>query len=250
MIKHRYDHSRSLQRAAERRQNLAQGEASAASETLGYSPRINQARFSGRQGYGTACGSTRVRQMSWLPARYRERFCTFLLLLLLSIAIGCNRNNGGGISSGTGGWPSSLSTPAQVSSSAQIVKVSASSVEIVQGGSADAIITLTISPGYHINANPASFPYLIPTEVMPAGADGITAGAPIYPTSQKRKFQFAEETLAVYEGDAQIKMSLRADSNAPGGARSFLITARVQACDNEKCYPPANIDATIPIEVK
>jgi hypothetical protein len=174
-----------------------------------------------------------------------------LVAILVVFLTGCSRNSDGGIHSGTGGWPpSSASAPAEVSTSAQVVKVGVSPVEIAQAGSADAMVTLSISPGYHVNANPATFPYLIATEITPGKSEGIIVGKLSYPTAAKQKFQFAEEPLAVYEGDAQIKLSLRADSKASAGSRSLPISVRVQACDNEKCYPPANLSATIAVEVK
>lgn len=169
------------------------------------------------------------------------------IFVITAISAGCNR--GGGITAVPGGLPSS-STPSEVSSSAQVVKVTTSGVQVARNSSAEAIVTLAISPGFHVNANPATFPYLIPTEITAGKLDGITAGQPAYPAAEKRQFQFADEALAVYEGNAQIKMSLRADQTAVAGARTLPITLRVQACDHEKCYPPANLNANIPVEVK
>jgi thiol:disulfide interchange protein DsbD len=171
------------------------------------------------------------------------------LILSACVFAACGRREGGGISSRTGGWPPSSSTP-EVSSSAQVVKVSTSPVEIAANGSTDALVTLSISPGYHVNANPATFSYLIATEITPGKADGIIVGKPAYPNAEKRKFQFAEEPLGVYEGETQIKLPIRADTKAATGSRPLPISVRVQACDNEKCYPPASVSATIPIEVK
>jgi hypothetical protein len=130
------------------------------------------------------------------------------------------------------------------------VKIKAESVAIAPGGNADATVVLAISPGFHINANPATFSYLIATELSPGKAGGISVGAPAYPAAEKKKFQFAEQPLAVYEGEVPIKLSLRADKNATAGPRSLPITVRVQACDNEKCFPPATVDASISVEVK
>lgn len=109
---------------------------------------------------------------------------------------------------------------------------------------------LSIAPGYHINANPATFSYLIPTAVNPGKADGIVAGKAAYPVAQKKKFQFADEPLAVYEGEVQIKLSLRVEANANKGVRSLPIDVRVQACDSEKCYAPDTLKATIAVDVK
>ncbi len=136
-----------------------------------------------------------------------------------------------------------------VRSSRDVVKVSAAGFSIPAGGSGEATIALSISPGYHVNGNPATFPYLIATQVTAGAAEGITADKPVYPTAEKKKFAFAEEPLAVYEGDAKIKLPLRADANSKGTI-SVPINLRVQACDQEKCFPPDTLNATISVEVR
>ena len=137
-----------------------------------------------------------------------------------------------------------------VRSSADVVKVRATATSIPAGGSNDAIVILSISPGFHVNANPATFSYLIATEVTSGGTQGISTGKSVYPVPEKKKFQFAEEPLAVYEGEAPIRVPLRAEANAAKGARSLPINVRVQACDQEKCFAPDTMHATIPVEVK
>jgi thiol:disulfide interchange protein DsbD len=166
--------------------------------------------------------------------------------LLLAVALtACN----GGINSSKGG-ASSSPTPAAISSSAQVVKVTAAPVNISQSSAADAVIALSISPGFHINANPATYSYLIATEVTANKLEGINVGAPVYPAAVKRKFQFAEQPLAVYEGEASIKLNLRAEGNAATGRKSLPINVRVQACDEEQCFPPATINTTIPVTLQ
>ena len=145
--------------------------------------------------------------------------------------------------------PASPGAP-KVRSSADVVKVTPGSMSVSAGASADGALIISISPGYHVNANPATFPYLIPTELTPQKIEGVTTGKPRYPPSEKKKFQFAEAPLAVYEGDAQIKLPIRAASAAVKGMRPLPITLRVQACDHEKCYPPANLNSYISVEVK
>ncbi len=112
------------------------------------------------------------------------------------------------------------------------------------------MVTLSISPGFHVNANPATFSYLIATEVTAGKVEGITVGKPAYPAALKKQFQFAEQPLAVYEAEAPIKLNLRADRNAASGPRALPITVMVQACDEEQCFPPATINLTISVTVK
>jgi hypothetical protein len=171
---------------------------------------------------------------------------TLLLCLLVAFGqAGCSKNEqpgtGGGLKPGT---------PDAISSSAQVVQVTSSSVTIALNGSDDAVVKLSIRAGFHINANPATFSYLIATELDPTSFNGIKTDKPIYPAAVKRKFQFADQPLAVYEGDVSIKLPLRASGDAKQGQISLPIKIRVQACDEEECYPPATMDSTVMVEVK
>jgi uncharacterized protein len=152
--------------------------------------------------------------------------------------------------------------PAGISSSKDVVKVLPASVSIPAGGNGDATLTLSISPGYHINANPATFSYLIATEVrrLPE-PDGFCAviGKIGYPAPITKKFVFAEKPLAVYEGDVVVMLPLHLPgprergclAYALNGAHDSLpIEVRVQACDNEKCYAPDTLKTTIAVDVK
>jgi hypothetical protein len=130
------------------------------------------------------------------------------------------------------------------------VKVNSTSTAIPLGGKGYATVSVSISAGYHVNANPATFAYLIPTELKAEKTEGITADKPVYPSAETKTFQFAERPLAVYEGEAAIKLPLRTAANAVKGIRPLPLTLRVQACDNEKCYPPATLNSYISVEVK
>ncbi|MDX6305151.1 MAG: uncharacterized protein QOI77_2120 [Blastocatellia bacterium] len=172
------------------------------------------------------------------PIKLSRYFCLVLVVAFTSCTGDTQSSKG----------PSS--PPAVISSSAQVVKVGAVPVNVSQSSPVDAVIALSISPGFHINANPATFPYLIATEVTTEGVEGIHVGTPVYPDAIKKKFQFAEEPLAVYEGELPIKLNLRAEANASTGRMSLPVNVRVQACDEEQCFPPATIRTAIPVTVK
>jgi len=72
----------------------------------------------------------------------------------------------------------------------------------------------------------------------------------IYPTATTRKFQFAEKPLAVYEGEIVIKVQLKVEKGAPKGKQNFSGKLRVQACDEEVCYPPGERDIVIPVNIQ
>jgi len=138
-----------------------------------------------------------------------------------------------------------------VSSSLDVVKIKTDSVAIAVGGNANGKVVLAITPGFHINANPATFPYLIATTLEVGNGYGlITAGKPVYPAAQTREFQFADKPLAVYQGEVSLGLPLSATTKATRGPVSLPISVTVQACDEEKCYPPGKLNATIAVEVK
>jgi uncharacterized protein YyaL (SSP411 family) len=97
-------------------------------------------------------------------------------------------------------------------------------------------ITLTIDPGYHINANPASADYLIPTAVTIPGA----AGAKIaYPAGRVFKPKFSPDGISVYEGSVTIKAELPKGGLASAAREPLQI--EVQACTDQLCLPPATL---------
>jgi hypothetical protein len=133
---------------------------------------------------------------------------------------------------------------------ADVVRVEAPGVEIKSGGSAEASLKLTIADGYHINANPPSFSYLKATSLELEESGGVSPGTPVYPASVTRKFAFSKDPLAVYEGEAIIKQPLRADNTARPGTIKLKAELRIQACDEEACYPPRTIETSIPVTIK
>ena len=117
-------------------------------------------------------------------------------------------------------------------------------------GSAEAIVRLTIQSGYHVNANPPTFPYLKATALEISPSDGVSVAFVTYPNGLNKKFAFAEQPLAVYEGDTDLKATLKADKAAKKGERSIPARLRIQACDDQVCYPPGSLELAIPVNVK
>jgi hypothetical protein len=112
------------------------------------------------------------------------------------------------------------------------------------------VVRLTIQNGYHVNANPPTYPYLKATVLELSPSDGVSVGSVIYPKAVNRKFPFAEQALAVYEGQTDLKVLLKADKTAKKGDRSIPARLRIQACDEQVCYPPGAIELGITINVK
>jgi hypothetical protein len=103
------------------------------------------------------------------------------------------------------------------------------------------VATLHIDEGWHVNANPASFDFLVPTTVTFSGP--VPSGL-AYPPSVRIKPRFAPDGLDVYEGQALVVATF------PRGTltqfRDIRATIRTQACSNEICLPEATFHATVP----
>ena len=131
-----------------------------------------------------------------------------------------------------------------------VVKAVAQRVEIPAGGSAEATVRVTIQSGYHVNANPPTFSYLKATALEISPSEGVSVAFVTYPNAVNKKFAFAEQPLAVYEGDTDLKATLKADKAAKKGERSIPARLRIQACDDQVCYPPGMLELAIPVNVK
>jgi thiol:disulfide interchange protein DsbD len=145
------------------------------------------------------------------------------------------------------GPATSQTSQPEVRSSADVVSFGGTGTAISGGNNGEALVMLNIEPGYHVNANPATYPYLIATEVTADKVEGIDVGKAIYPPAKKQKFQFADEALAVYEGQVEVRLPIKVASK---GSRSLPLNVRVQACDHEKCFPPATLNTSVSVEVK
>ena len=142
------------------------------------------------------------------------------------------------------------SPAAQRITSEGVVKATTQRVEIPAGGSAEATVRLTIQSGYHVNANPPTFPYLKATALEISPSDGVSVAFITYPNALNKKFAFSKEPLAVYEGDTDLKVTLKSDKAAKKGERSIPARLRIQACDDQVCYPPGTLELAIPVNVK
>lgn len=145
--------------------------------------------------------------------------------------------------------PAGTSEPPRIAST-DVVKANPQELTLAKGESGYAVVRVSVQNGYHINANPPSFPYLKATELELMPANGLSVDFVTYPDPLTKKFSFSEEPLKVYEGDTPVKAMLKAASSAPAGTHNLSAKLRVQACDDQVCYPPGVIDLIVPVTVK
>jgi len=120
-------------------------------------------------------------------------------------------------------------------------------------------VRLDVEPGWHVNANPASLPFLVPTEIdLPARASEETGkdrashgqardGVGIeYPEAERFRPEFVEQAIEVYSGTLEIPVSLPPVGGDGQTRASRRVAVRFQACDHARCLPPARLELEIP----
>jgi len=121
------------------------------------------------------------------------------------------------------------------------VKVSASEPKR-EGDSLTVTAVLDIAQGWHVNANPASFDFLISTSVDVREDSGKAEVEPAYPDARTMTTPLGD--IKVYEG----KVSIPVKVTLPGNAENLRLLVRAQACKDATCLAPS--DWIVPVKLK
>jgi thiol:disulfide interchange protein DsbD len=169
-----------------------------------------------------------------------------LLVVLISLAASCTKHQPAETSS----TPTNSPGASQARNSTDVVKVSAEPAEITRNQTADVPVKVIIQKGFHVNANPPTFPYLKATELEFPQSPELSVSFIVYPDPVTKSFVFAEKPLAVYEGETTLKVKLKASKSAQVGTQNLSGKLRVQACDDQVCYAPGTLDVSVPLTIK
>jgi len=93
------------------------------------------------------------------------------------------------------------------------------------------MVRMVVDEGWHVNANPASLPFLVATTVEVL--DGPGTATIRYPEGKSFRPEFASKALRVYEGAVEIPVTVQGGGNTPE-----RLALRFQACDGSVCLPP------------
>ena len=110
-------------------------------------------------------------------------------------------------------------------------------------------VHLDIRPGWHINANPPSGDFLIPTSLT-LNADWPLDFARVrYPTGRSQAFPALAETLSVYEDEVALWADLSLPKSSAGKVGDVRFLVQYQACDETRCLPPAELSQSVQVAV-
>jgi hypothetical protein len=124
-----------------------------------------------------------------------------------------------------------------------------SAVELAPGGTARARVAVTIAPGFHVQANPASGPTLIPLRLELHAEPPLRLGDPVYPPGKGYRLQGSDLELSVYDGTVEVSVSVEAAKNAALIEKTLEGSLRYQACDDRVCLPPRTVPVRVPVRV-
>ena len=148
-----------------------------------------------------------------------------------------------------GALPARAQLGAAIPEGRDLVKITAAPVRLAAGATATAEVRLEILATWHINANPPSPDYMIPTELTFAPVAGVSARAPKYPPPHAVKLAFENSEIHVYDGVATIAVPLTAAAGASNGTHTLKGTLSFQACNDQVCLPPQELPFTIAVTV-
>ncbi len=118
------------------------------------------------------------------------------------------------------------------------------------GSTVNGLLVLEIRAPYHVNANPASEEYLIPTELKFEKSRAFTSEKVEYPAPIEKAFEFSGgKPLKIYEGQVLLKFQLQLAKEVKQGKLSLPATVRYQACDEKACYPPQRLKLTLSLTI-
>lgn len=119
---------------------------------------------------------------------------------------------------------------------------------VAADGTRSLSVRLHIADGWHVNANPASLDFLIPTAVKAEADKQPLALQTSYPAGIKSDVRLGDTDIKVYENDTVIRSELSAAAvaaAADAGGLRVLVTA--QACsDKGICLPPSVMKTHLP----
>jgi hypothetical protein len=138
--------------------------------------------------------------------------------------------------------------PANVTASNVLSVSPIHKLSIKPGATAESSVSIKIVPGYHVNSNTPSNPYLIGLRLT-WNPSSLETEEIVYPKPETAKLSFSETPVSVFSGEFQIVTHFRATANTAPGSSTINGKLRYQACSDRLCLPPKTIDVAIPVEI-
>ena len=120
----------------------------------------------------------------------------------------------------------------------------------VAGKEYELTLVLEVAEGWHINANPATFDFLIPTKLSLEETSGLRLLSVTYPKGGSFRFPSFEEAIAIYEKTVRIPFRVAVARGARPGHLTANGRLSVQACDDKTCLAPSQMPVSFTFEIR
>ena len=108
-----------------------------------------------------------------------------------------------------------------------------------------AVVEMTVSPGWHVNAHDPRDDFLVPTTLTVRPPDGMRASEVVYPEPVERRLAFGgERPLRLYAG--RVRFTARLEGTPAPDAGPLRAVLRYQACNDSRCLPPRTLELVAP----
>ena len=118
-------------------------------------------------------------------------------------------------------------------------------IKLSKQSESSVVLKFKVAPGFHIQANPASSPQLIPTSLQMPAANNLDVSLPIYPKGKPYRLQGSSSEISTFDGVVEIKIPVKtAKVSANFNWKGKL---RYQACNEKTCFFPKTLPLDLPV---
>jgi len=106
------------------------------------------------------------------------------------------------------------------------------------GGRTTVVVTIDVTPGFHINSVKPADPNLIPTHFTMSASPGFSFGKTLYPPNKTVKESYSPKPMLVYMGKVTIRVPVTVARTVRPGHYKLSDQLSYQGCNATACYPP------------
>jgi DsbC/DsbD-like thiol-disulfide interchange protein len=114
------------------------------------------------------------------------------------------------------------------------------------GSTVEVRLPLELREGFHVNSNTPADKTLIPLKVT--WKEGLLgASEVVFPKPVMEKYKFSKDSLSVFTGNFAVVTKFKVAPTAPLGPAAINGTVRYQACNDNGCQFPTNLNVAIQV---
>jgi thiol:disulfide interchange protein DsbD len=118
-----------------------------------------------------------------------------------------------------------------------------------QGGTYPILFRIRIASPWYIHGTEEAEKGLIPTRLLFPQYPEIGVGQIRFPGSEKKRFLFAEEPVAVFSGEVPVRAEVAVGQKASLGKHVIKGRLSFQACSSRSCLPPEDVPILLSLTI-